>query len=48
VESILHLFGIIGDDAVLLDMLKPALDILNDDLNDEIIEGLSYFLVANS
>jgi hypothetical protein len=43
VESVLHLFGVLDDDMVLLDLLEPALNILIDDMHDEIIDGISYY-----
>jgi len=43
VESVLHLFGVLDDDMVLLDLLEPALDLLIDDLHDEIIDGISFY-----
>jgi len=44
VESVLHLLGILSDDMVLVDLLKPAADILMQDVEDEIIDGLARYL----
>jgi hypothetical protein len=37
----LRFLGVLEDDMVLLDLSRPALDILIDDIHDEIIVGIS-------
>jgi hypothetical protein len=44
VESVMHCMGVLDDDMVLLDLLTPALDILIDDMHDEILDGISYYM----
>jgi hypothetical protein len=44
VENVCHALGVLDDDMVLLDLLTPALDILVDDMKDEILDGISYYM----
>jgi hypothetical protein len=44
VESVLHLLGILSDDAVIVDLLVPAVHILMDDVDDELVDNLARFM----
>jgi hypothetical protein len=42
-ESLLRFHGILEDDMVLVDLLRPTSDILIDDIHNEIVDGISLF-----
>jgi hypothetical protein len=45
-ENFFRFFDVISDNMVLVDLLRPALDILIDYIPDEVIDGISGFYFA--